>query len=43
MFVLTLAISIFMEANDIDFMNFLKKIRLYLSGTKDRKYIKKTY
>lgn len=43
MFVLTLAISIFMEANDIDFMNFLKKIRLYLSGNKDRKYIKKTY
>ncbi len=43
MFALTMALSIFMEANDIDFINYLKKIRLLLSGKKDRKYIKKTY
>lgn len=43
MFAITMVISILMEMNDIDFINYLKKIRLSLSGTKDRKYIKNKY
>jgi hypothetical protein len=43
MFILTLSVSIFMEMNDIDFMNYIKKIRLKLSGKVKRKTIKNTY
>ena len=42
MFVAILLFSIILEYNNIDFLNFVKKIRLFLSGSK-RKNIKNTY